>query len=140
MEQSTRYQSYTDRPGGRWRYHLDPAVDGDPRLGAEYRRVLDGVFATYAELVLHELRQVIPSFLERVDLPDRGVAWTRYLAETAEETAKVVDALLGDEAPSQEAPSVRLVEFDPAGEDKVLTAIAYPLLRIGEAEVAERVG
>jgi thymidylate synthase ThyX len=216
MEQSTRYQSYTDRPGGRWRYHLDPAVDGDPQLGAEYRRVLDGVFATYAELVpamvshldttlrpepgvaeaawrralkaraldalrgmlpaattanlgifasgqayealllrlrahplpearsyadllLHELRQVIPSFLERVDLPDRGGAWTRYLAQTAEETAKVVDALLGDDTPAEEGPSVRLVEFDPAGEHKVLTAIAYPLLRVGEAEVAERV-
>jgi thymidylate synthase ThyX len=216
MEQSTRYQSYTDRPGGRWRYHLDPDVDADSELGGEYRRVLDGVFATYAELVpamvehlgrtlrpepgvdeavwrravkaraldalrgmlpaattanlgifasgqayealllrlrahplpearsyadllLHELRQVIPSFLERVDLPDRGGAWVRYLAETAEETTKAVDALLGDPAPRQEGPSVRLVEFDPAGEDKVLTAIAYPSLRIGEAEVARRV-
>jgi thymidylate synthase ThyX len=216
MEQSTRYQSYTDRPGGRWRYHLDPDVDGDPELGPEYRRVLDGVFATYAELVpamvdhldrtlrpgpgadeaawrralkaraldalrgmlpaattanlgifasgqayeallirlrahplpeargyadplLHELRQVIPSFLERVDRPDRGGAWTRYLAETAGETAKVVDALLGEGGASEEGASVRLVEFDPAGEDKVLTAIAYPLLPVGEAEVAERV-
>jgi thymidylate synthase ThyX len=216
MEQSTRYQSYTDRPGGRWRYHLDPAVDEDPQLRAEYRRVLDGVFATYAELVpamvdhlgrtlrpepgtaeaawrralkaraldalrgmlpaattanlgifasgqayealllrlrahplpearsyadllLHELRQVIPSFLERVDLPDRGGAWRRYLAETAQETAKVVDALLGEGEATEESPSVRLVEFDPAGEDKVLTAIAYPLSRVGEAEVARRV-
>jgi thymidylate synthase ThyX len=216
MEQSTRYQSYTDRPGDRWRYYLDPDVDGDPELGPEYRRVLDGVFATYAELVpamidhlgstlrpepgaaeaawrralkaraldglrgmlpaattanlgifasgqayealllrlrahplpeargyadllLHELRQVIPSFLERVDLPDRGGAWTRYLAETAEETAKVVDALLGEDAATEEGPSVRMVEFDPAGEEKVLTAIAYPLLPVGEAEVAERV-
>jgi thymidylate synthase ThyX len=216
MEQSTRYQSYTDKPGGRWRYHLDPDVDADAELGGEYRRVLDGVFAAYAELVpamiehlgrtlppepgvdeaawrravkaraldalrgmlpaattanlgifasgqayealllrlrahplpearsyadllLHELRQVIPSFLERVDLPDRGGAWVHYLAETAEETTKAVDALLGDPAPHEEGPSVRLVEFDPAGEDKVLTAIAYPSLRLGEAEVARRV-
>jgi thymidylate synthase ThyX len=216
MEQSTRYQSYTDKPGGRWRYHLDPDVDADAELGGEYRRVLDGVFATYAELVpalidhlgrtlppepgvdeaawrravkaraldalrgmlpaattanlgifasgqayealllrlrahplpearsyadllLHELRQVIPSFLERVDLPDRGGAWVHYLAETAEETTKAVDALLGDPAPHEEGPSVRLVEFDPAGEDKVLTAIAYPSLRLGEAEVARSV-
>jgi thymidylate synthase ThyX len=27
LEQSTRYVSYGDRPGGRWRYHLDPDVD-----------------------------------------------------------------------------------------------------------------
>jgi thymidylate synthase ThyX len=216
MEQSTRYQTYTDKPGGRWRYHLDPDVDADAELGGEYRRVLDGVFATYAELVpamidhlgrtlaqepgvdeaawrravraraldalrgmlpaattanlgifasgqayealllrlrahplpearsyadllLHELRQVIPSFLERVDLPDRGGAWVRYLAETAEESTKAVDGLLGDPAPREESPSVRLVEFDPAGEDKVLTAIAYPALRLGEAEVQRRV-
>ena len=32
--------------------------------------------ATYAELMLHELRKVIPSFLRRVDLPDRGGAWS----------------------------------------------------------------
>ena len=30
----------------------------------------------YAELMLHELRKVIPSFLRRVDLPDRGGAWS----------------------------------------------------------------
>ncbi len=215
MEQSTRYVSYTDRPGGRWRYHLDPDLDADPDVGAEYRRVLDGVFATYAELVpalsehlgrvppqagtseaawrravkaraldalrgllpaattsnvgifasgqayealllrlrasslpearsyadllLAELRQVIPSFLTRVDREDRGLAWSRYLAETSQETAKVVDALLGDPAPAEEGPSVRLVESDPAAEDKVLTAIAYPVLRIGEEEVAAMV-
>ena len=36
----------------------------------------------YAELMLHELRKVIPSFLRRVDLPDRGGAWSDYLAAT----------------------------------------------------------
>ena len=50
LEQSTRYVSYADRPGGRWRYHLDPDVDASD-LGPEYRRVLDGLFATYAELL-----------------------------------------------------------------------------------------
>jgi thymidylate synthase ThyX len=216
LEQSTRYVSYADRPGGRWRYHLDPDVDASD-LGPTYRRVLDGLFTTYAELVpaltehlgrvvphepgsgeaawrravkaraldalrgllpaattsnlgifatgqayealllrlrasalpeaqsyadllLEELRQVIPAFLHRVDRQERGVAWSRYLAETAAETAKVVEAVLGDAPPApQPGPSVRLTEFDPAGEDKVLTAIAYPNLRIGEAEVATRV-
>jgi thymidylate synthase ThyX len=215
LEQSTRYVSYADRPGGRWRYHLDPDVDASD-LGPEYRRVLDGLFTTYAELLpaltehlgrvvphepgsseaawrravkaraldglrgllpaattsnlgifatgqayealllrlrasalpeagssaallLEELRQVIPAFLHRVDREERGVAWSRYLAETAAETAKVVEAVLGDAPPSaQPGPSVRLTEFDPAAEDKVLTAIAYPNLGIGEAEVAAR--
>ena len=35
----------------------------------------------YADLMLHELRKVIPSFLKRVDLDDRGVAWTAYLED-----------------------------------------------------------
>ena len=30
----------------------------------------------YADLMLHELRKVIPSFLRRVDLADRGGAWS----------------------------------------------------------------
>ena len=34
----------------------------------------------YADLMLSELRKVIPSFLKRVDLADRGVAWSTYLA------------------------------------------------------------
>ena len=68
------------------------------------------------------------------------MAWSRYLAETAAETAKVVEAVLGDvPAATEPGPSVRLTEFDPAGEDKVLTAIAYPNLEAGEAEVAARV-
>ncbi|MFL6220720.1 MAG: FAD-dependent thymidylate synthase [Actinomycetes bacterium] len=216
LEQSTRYVSYADRPGGRWRYHLDPDVAASD-LGLEYRQVLDGLFATYAELLpaltehlagvvpqepgsseaawrravkaraldglrgllpaattsnlgifatgqayealllrlrasalpearsyadllLEELRKVIPAFLHRVDREDRGVAWSRYLAETASETAKVVEAVLGDAPPAvQPGPSVRLTEFDPAGEDKVLVAIAYPDTGTGEAEVAARV-
>ena len=37
--------------------------------------------------MLVELRKVIPAFLRRVDLPERGVEWSRYLAERREETA-----------------------------------------------------
>ncbi len=33
----------------------------------------------YAELMLQELRKVIPSFLTRIDLPDRGGRWSQYL-------------------------------------------------------------
>ncbi len=37
----------------------------------------------YAGRMLVELRRVIPAFLRRVDRPDRGGAWSRYLADTA---------------------------------------------------------
>ena len=38
---------------------------------------------TYAELMLEELRKVIPSFLTRVDRPDRGGSWSAYLERTS---------------------------------------------------------
>ena len=38
--------------------------------------------------MLVELRKVIPAFLRRVDLPDRGGAWSAYLAETQVATAR----------------------------------------------------
>src|SRR5262249_38459084 len=50
----------------------------------------------YAELMLHELRKVIPSFLRRVDLPDRGGAWSEYLADTRDATATITDRLFTD--------------------------------------------
>jgi hypothetical protein len=50
-----------------------------------------------------------------------------------------VEVLGGLAEGGEAAPSVTLTEFDPAAEDKVLTAIAYPHLQAGEAEVAARV-
>jgi thymidylate synthase ThyX len=35
----------------------------------------------YGSMMLEELRKVIPSFLTRVDLPDRGRRWSEYLAD-----------------------------------------------------------
>jgi thymidylate synthase ThyX len=47
LEQSTRYVSYTDRAGGRWKY-LVPREIEDPALRRRYEEALDGAFATYA--------------------------------------------------------------------------------------------
>ena len=48
----------------------------------------------YADLMLHELRKVIPSFLRRVDIADRGGRWTNYLTTTRERTAELVDVVV----------------------------------------------
>src|SRR2546422_3621486 len=47
----------------------------------------------YAELMLAELRRVIPAFLKRVDLPERGGASSRYLAATRAATQEVAARL-----------------------------------------------
>jgi hypothetical protein len=92
----------------------------------------------YAELMLHELRKVIPSFLRRVDLPDRGGQWSDYLESTRTDTAAVVDRLFGG-TPVEQAPSVTLVDWDPDAEDKLLAAICYSHANLPEQALLDRV-
>ncbi|HUD68837.1 MAG TPA: FAD-dependent thymidylate synthase [Acidimicrobiales bacterium] len=90
----------------------------------------------YAEMMLVELRKVIPSFLRRVDVADRGVAWSEYLQSTSEATELVVDRLFPDGVDAEpEPPEVRLLDFDPDGEDKVLAAACFSHLSGSEAAV-----
>jgi thymidylate synthase ThyX len=101
----------------------------------------------YAEMILEELRKVIPSFLQRVDRPDRGGAWSAYLDRTQQDTARLVDQLLPELAapldpvgggPSGQ-PSVELLDFDPDGEDKVIAAVCASLVDRPESVVLDRV-
>ena len=200
LEQSTRYVPYTDRPSGRWKYHVPAELAGTPLL-ARYQATLDrtfevyarwfepmqehfrerfpkessdsdsvyraairakaldtlrgllpasvqsnlGLFGTgqayealllrmranplaesqdYAAMILAELRTVIPAFLTRIDQPDRGGAWTQYLADTRTATAQAADRLLADAA-CEPRPEVMLSDFDPDGEVKVVAAALY---------------
>jgi thymidylate synthase ThyX len=92
----------------------------------------------YAELMLAELRKVIPSFLRRVDVPDRGGAWSDYLAATREDTSGVVAVLFAGEEVA-DASAVTLTEWDPDGEDKVVAAACYPFVDLPEHQVMARV-
>jgi thymidylate synthase ThyX len=93
---------------------------------------------SYAAMMLDELRKVIPSFLTRVDRPERGGAWSAYLAETRADTAALVARITGEEAP-EPRPSVMLTDFDPDGEDKVLAAICYPHSTLPDDQLLSRV-
>src|SRR6266545_4099415 len=50
LEQSTRYVPYTDKPDGRWKYHVPAELDGYP-LRSRYVDVLDRAFETYARWI-----------------------------------------------------------------------------------------
>jgi thymidylate synthase ThyX len=95
----------------------------------------------YAQLMLEELRKVIPSFLQRVDIPERGGAWSDYLAETKARTEETVHRLWPDAGADRGAqPSaVRLVDWDPEGEDKVVAAMCFPATSLPDDEVLRRV-
>ena len=215
LEQSTRYISYDNRLGGRYRYYRDPEILNSP-LGTRYVGDMDRIFDIYAQLVpqmqdyvreqfpkhpddsdfiyrqavkakafdalrgllpasalsnlgiygtgqayealllrmrahplpesryyaglmLKELRKVIPSFLERVDLEDRGVVWSNYLEETREDTSDVVNALLPEGTPIDSVPLVRLLDSDPEGEDKMIVAMMYPHSNLSEEQLQRRV-
>jgi len=77
-----------------------------------------------ADLMLIELRKVIPAFLRRVDAPDRGGAWSAYLAATREATQAAAAHAVGDVA-AEARPEVVLADFDPEGEIKVIAAALY---------------
>jgi thymidylate synthase ThyX len=76
-----------------------------------------------ADAILVELRKVIPAFLARVDVPERGGRWTEYLREIRENAEARIEAL-GDE-PAESRPEVMLTDFDPEGEIKVVAATLY---------------
>ena len=200
LEQSTRYVPYTDRPEGRWKYHV-PAEIADPPLRARYQATLDrafeiyarwlepmqahfrarypkaaadsenvyraairakaldtlrgllpaavqsnvGLFGSgqayealllrmrahplaevrrYADLMLPELRKVVPAFLTRVDQPERGGRWSQYLADTRSVTQSVAGRLL-ESVQVESRPEVILTDYDPEGEVKVVAAALY---------------
>jgi thymidylate synthase ThyX len=50
LEQSTRYVPYTDRPAGRWKYHVPAELDGSP-LHETFTRTMDRAFETYARWI-----------------------------------------------------------------------------------------
>lgn len=92
----------------------------------------------YGEMMLTELRKVIPTFLRRVDMPDRGGIWSKYLSDNSNNTADLVDEYFGIVEPEPTA-EVTLVDFDPDGEDKLLAAICYSSSHLPETQLIERV-
>ena len=87
-----------------------------------------------ADLMLQELRKVIPAFLTRVDVADRGGAWSDYLANARNATASVADALL-DEMIAIPADEVSLTDFDPDGEVKIVAAALYAVSELPDSQL-----
>jgi thymidylate synthase ThyX len=92
----------------------------------------------YANMMLTELRKVIPSFLVRVDRPDRGGAWSAYLEETRSAMEDLAGKVFAGDDP-EPRPAVTLVDFDPQAEDKLLAAMLYPYTDLPEDQVRARV-
>jgi thymidylate synthase ThyX len=104
-----------------------------------------GIFATgqtYEQLILHLLahplpeareagagildavKAVMPSFVSRVERPDRGGEWVEYLRERDAAAARWVQRLGLQDGDSDDRPSVRLLHVD-GDEDALLAALLF---------------
>ncbi len=91
-----------------------------------------------ARRMLAELRKVIPSFLTRVDRPDRGGAWSEYLATTRRDTRAAARQLVGGIEPAP-AAEVTLVDWAPRepeeAEIELVTAALYASTELPETQL-----
>jgi thymidylate synthase ThyX len=92
----------------------------------------------YGGLMLEELRKVIPSFVARIERPDRGGEWITYLEERRSTAERAVARLGLDRRDEADVPSVELVHVDGAEED-LLVASLFESSGTGEAAIRARV-
>jgi thymidylate synthase ThyX len=86
----------------------------------------------YADLMLGELRQVIPAFMKRLDVPERGGAWIDYLRDTADRMGEQAAKL---SAPPEPRGDVTLVDWDPDAELKIAAAALYPYTSLPDDQI-----
>jgi len=94
------------------------------------------------ERLLRELRKVIPSFVTRVDRPDRGHVWRDYLATTREDTRALAERHVIGPVQDPEDP-VTLVDWWPRepldAEVALVTAALLPHVTLPEQQLEEQV-
>jgi thymidylate synthase ThyX len=111
--------------------------------GQSYEYMLVKMYASdnqeviaYADMILAELRKVIPSLLTRVDLEDRGRAWSRYLRDVDAGMAAQGE---GAAAQGRQENSVRLTEWDADARERVVRAAMFEYSSMAQGEVDARV-
>ena len=117
LEQSTRYVPYTDKPGGRWKYHVPAELDGSP-LKDRFVRTMDAAFEAYARWIPameDHFRAKYPKAPEDTDFVYRSVI-----------RAKALDTLRGL-LPAATTSNVGLFGTGQAFEALLLRMFAHPL-------------
>jgi thymidylate synthase ThyX len=110
--------------------------------GQAYEQLLLHLFASplpeardYARMMLEELKAVVPSFVARVERPDRGGEWIAYLEER-ERAGERWAARLGLDRPGPDeksGPAVRLLSVEGSEED-LLAALLFEAASVSEDE------
>ncbi|MXZ02399.1 MAG: thymidylate synthase [Chloroflexi bacterium] len=94
----------------------------------------------YSQMMLVELQKVIAGFLSRVDVEDRGVAWSDYFRNVAHDMGEIVESELkaadGREF-DLERDEVRLLDYDPDTEIRLVAAALYPYSNRSEEDLLQ---
>jgi thymidylate synthase ThyX len=92
----------------------------------------------YGGMILNELKRVMPSFVARVERPDRGGEWISYLEQRRERTEEWVGRLGLDRRDAGEAaPSVELIHVD-GSEESLLASCLFESAATPETEILAR--
>jgi len=110
--------------------------------GQAYEQLLLRLFASplpeardYASQILEELKLVVPSFVARVERPDRGGEWISYLEEREQAGERWAARLGLDRATRDEetGPAVRLLSVQ-GSEEELLAALLFESASVSEDE------
>jgi thymidylate synthase ThyX len=128
--------------------------------GQAYESLLLHLFASplpeaqaYGALLLEELKKIIPSFVQRIERPDRGGRWIDYLQNLKSESSRWADQLgigeptdesdggpyvrlLGHTGDEQRLAAALLFESTPVSEHSTVAAVE----QLGEEELARLLG
>jgi thymidylate synthase ThyX len=93
----------------------------------------------YGGMILAELQRVMPSFVSRVERPERGGEWISFLERRREQTESWVARLgLDRRGESDDAPSVELIHVD-GGEEDLLASCLFEAAAAPETEILSRI-
>ena len=92
----------------------------------------------FATMILEELKKVMPSFVARVERPNRGGEWISYLEQRRESAERWVARLGLDRAEVSDAPSVELIDVD-GSEDELIAASLFESAGSSERTILDRV-
>lgn len=91
------------------------------------------------EGILDAVKAVMPSFVSRIERPDRGGAWIGYLAERDAAAARWAERLeLGSGRAADQGPSVRLLHSD-GDEQALLAALLFEAAGSDERQIRDRI-
>jgi thymidylate synthase ThyX len=115
--------------------------------GQTYEQLILHLFAhplpearAYGQMMLDAIKAVTPSFVARVERPDRGGEWVRYLEDRRDATERWVRRLgLDRRDAGGDGPAVRLLHVD-GDEDQLLAALLFESAGTSEDDTLATVG